>query len=188
MGLVIGLCGSKGSGKDQFFKTVYNNFPFLDVRKIAYADPIKHEVMHIFDLINEEQYDLFKRNSLRYDLPGYLGNSVSGRSTVREIGMLMRRYDENQFTKYVEDTINAAPSSVCWCITDLRFENELDSIKNKLGGIIVKVNRAGFNYDGHITETEFSDDICDHVIQNSSTLEDYEIEIVSKMKSLLSPT
>lgn len=188
MGLVIGLCGSKGSGKDQFFNTVYKNFPFLDVRKIAYADPIKHEVIRIFDLLNEDQYDLFKRTSVQYTLPGYLSNSVSGRSVVREIGMMMRRYDENQFTKYVEDTIKAAPANVCWCITDLRFQNELDSIKNVLGGTIVKVKRDGFSYDGHVTEIEFSDDICDHIIQNTSTLKEYENEIVMKMRSLLSPT
>lgn len=186
MGLIIGLHGAKGSGKDAFYKIVKQSFPDRDVRKIAYADPIKQEVCRIFDLDpnTEQQYDLFKRTDVNYQLPGYLGHGVAGRQVVREIGMLMRRYDENQFTRYVEDTINSSSAAI-WCITDLRFTNELDSIKNRLGGIVIKIKRANFDYDGHATETELADSLCDSIINNNTTLDDYQQSVVSEITSIL---
>lgn len=190
MGLVIGLHGAKGSGKDQFYKAAKEAFPNKDIRKIAYADPIKNEVCRIFDLQSEEEYDNFKRTHLSFALPSQMIRSMSmrkvfGRQVVREIGMLMRRYDEQQFVRYVEDEIKKAPDAV-WCITDLRFQNELDSIKNALGGIVIKIKRSGFGYDGHVTETEFPDEVCDHTIYNNNiSLEDYNNVINACMVELL---
>lgn len=184
MSLVIGLHGAKGSGKDHFYKIVKRAFPLHDVRKIAYADPIKHEVAHIFNLQDEDQYDLFKRNDVTFQLPGCAPKRVHGRQVVREIGMMMRRYDENQFTQYVEDQIASAPGAI-WCITDLRFDNELKSIQTNLGGIIVKIKRSGFQYDGHVTETELPDDVCDTTIYNDGTLKQYEEKVVATMYAIL---
>lgn len=184
MSLVIGLHGAKGSGKDHFFKIVKRAFPLHDVRKIAYADPIKNEVSRIFDLANEKQYDLFKRSDVTYQLPGHFIQRVHGRQVVREIGMLMRGYDEGQFTRYVEKQITSTPGAI-WCITDLRFDNELKSIQNNLGGIIVKIKRNGFQYDGHVTETELSDDVCDSIILNDGTLKEYEEKVVATMYAIL---
>lgn len=130
MTLVIGLHGAKGSGKDQFYKAVKAAFPQLDVRKIAYADPIKNEVLNIFGLETEEQYDEFKRTDLTFTVDkGYTWRQTAGRRAVREIGMLMRRYDEQQFVRYVEDQIKAAPQAV-WLITDVRFDNSPTGLKN----------------------------------------------------------
>ena len=39
--MVLGLHGAKGSGKDYFYKVAKRTFPLLDVRKVAYADPIR---------------------------------------------------------------------------------------------------------------------------------------------------
>lgn len=186
MGLVIGLHGAKGSGKDQFYKAVKAAYPLHSVRKIAYADPIKNEVCRIFDLATEEQYDTFKRIDLNYQLPGYINHNVDGRQVVREIGMLMRRYDEQQFVRYVEEEIKKAPGAI-WCITDLRFPNELSSIKAILGGVVVKIKRNGVNFDGHVTETEFDDLECDYVVCNSNlTLNQYNELAIQTMDKILS--
>jgi hypothetical protein len=184
MSVVIGLHGAKGSGKDHFYKIVKRAFPLHDVRKIAYADPIKNEVARIFNLEDEDQYDLFKRNDVVYHLPGYVPKRVHGRRVLREIGMMMRNYDEDQFTRYVEDQIKSSPAAI-WCITDLRFSNELKSIQNNLGGIIVKIKRTGFQYDGHVTETELPNDVCDSIIMNDGTLRQYEEKVIATMYAIL---
>ena len=184
MSIVIGLHGAKGSGKDHFYKIVKKAFPLHDVRKIAYADPIKNEIAHIFNLEDEDQYDLFKRNDVSFLLPGYTPKRVPGRQVVREIGMMMRNYDEHQFTRYVEEQITSAPAAI-WCITDLRFDNELKSIQDNLGGIIIKIKRDGFQYDGHVTETELSNDVCDSIIMNDGTLKQYEEKVVATMYAIL---
>lgn len=182
MGIVIGLHGAKGSGKDHFFKAAKKSFPDLDVRKIAYADPIKDQVCRIFDLASEEQYDLFKRTDVEYTLPHFV-HGVPGRQVVREIGMLMRSYDPQQFVRYVEDQVKQSPQAI-WCVTDVRFANEYTSIKTELGGVIVKVRRPNFTFDGHVTETEISDAICDLIIDNDQTLDNYE-NVIRETISLL---
>lgn len=185
MGLVIGLHGSKGSGKDQFFTVLRKNFPQLDVQKIAYADPIKTEVMNIFDLQSEDQYDLFKRTQLQFCLHSGQNtpDCVFGRHVVREIGMLMRRYNSEQFIQYVNQRILASPNTL-WCVTDLRFDNELQSLQMLDNSIIVKVKRPGYNFDGHVTETELPDSECSSIINNDGTLEQYEEKILDTMRSI----
>lgn len=182
MSVVIGLHGAKGVGKDEFFRIAQQSFPLHDIRKIAYADPIKEEVCRIFGLSSEQEYDRFKRVDLNFNLSGDDCN-VEGRRVVREIGMMMRNYDEGQFVRYVEQQIEKYPGAI-WCITDLRFENELKSI-NKLGGIVVKIIRQGISYDGHVTETEFPDNVCDYIIHNKTNLlKQYQQDVRSTMESI----
>lgn len=181
--IVIGLHGAKGSGKDQFFKTVESAFRTPNVRKIAYADPIKFELMRIFKLDNEREYDELKRSTVCLDLLSE-PLTVDGRHIVREIGMLMRRYDESQFVRYVEQTIKASRGTV-WCVTDVRFSNEVNSIRNVLNGTIIKVVRPGYQYDGHATEQEVPDDRCDVVIINDGTRAQYEQKVCDVYQSLL---
>ena len=181
--IVIGLHGAKGSGKDQFFKTVEAAFRTPKVRKLAYADPIKFELMRIFKLNNELEYDELKRSTVDLNL---LSSplTVDGRHVVREIGMLMRRYDESQFVRYVEQTIKSSKGTV-WCVTDVRFSNEVNSIRNVLNGTIIKVVRPNYVYDGHATEQELPDNECDVVIVNDGTLAEFEAKVCNVYQSLL---
>ena len=52
-----------------------------------------------------------------------------------------------------------------WIVTDLRFRNELTLLRN-LNASIVKINREGILYDGHVTEVEFEDTDVDYVLLN----------------------
>ena len=183
MGLIFALHGTKGSGKDEFFKIVKRFFPELDVRKVAYADPIKREVCRIFGISSEEEYDHFKRKEMAFEIVEGTKTSLHGRHFVREVGMLMRRYDVNQFVRYVEDTVKSAPEAV-WCITDVRFENELISVRG-LDAIVVKILRAGATFDGHVSEVEFPSAACNYVIHNDGNIKEYEYEVVSLIEHVM---
>jgi hypothetical protein len=184
MSIVIGLHGAKGSGKDYFYQVVKEKYPTKDIRKIAYADPIKHKVMFLFGLKEESEYDEFKRTLVYADLANR-SISQDGRHIVREIGMMMRDYNPNQFVDYVESTIKASPNSI-WCITDLRFSNELESINNTLNGCVVKIKRNGFLFDGHVTETEIDDKDCNRIIHNDSNiLGEYEQNVIDTFKFII---
>jgi hypothetical protein len=50
--------------------------------------------------------------------------------------------------------------------------------------IIVKVKRPGYNFDGHVTETELPDSECSSIINNDGTLEQYEEKILDTMRSI----
>jgi len=184
MGIAIGLHAAKGSGKDQFYKAVKQAFPELDIQKIAYADPVRFESCKILGLNNESEYDTFKRSTLYFNLDDGTPREISGRQIVREIGMTMLKYDQNQYIQYVEDRITKYPDPI-WIITDVRFPSESLSVKSILNGTLVKIKRNGFEYDGHVTETEIPDNVCDIVLENDNiTLEQYNklaVETFSKI-------
>ena len=128
--LIIGLTGPKGSGKDTVADLLvsYYQAQWKTVRRLAFADPIKKTIQHIFGLDDKtnEQYDRMKRSSIDIFDGDKIMRTVQGRHVVREIGMLMRNYDEKQFNDYVEEQFASArfTSNNVFIVTDLRFDNE----------------------------------------------------------------
>lgn len=179
---VIALTGAKGSGKDTVANIIkdYCSVNNIDARTVAFADPIKKVIQHIFDLdtTSQEHYDFFKRGVIHYDLPHYMTNLVQGRRVVREIGMLMRSYDEEQFNRYVADTITAHTNSI-WIVTDMRFDNEYEMLKTKFRASMIKVKRSNVSYDHHVTEREFADYRVRYLLENHGTETDLRTTTIS---------
>lgn len=173
MSKIIALTGAKGCGKNTVADILMEFGGGLNIKQVAFADPIKHEVMHVFNLQSVDEYDVFKRSLVTSN-----NWAVDGRHVVREIGMLMRRYDVNQFVEYVDQQI-ASDDDAIWVITDLRFDNEMVHLQN-LGAKIVKINRplADGVIDTHITERGFDDSLCDVVLQNKNTLTEFTKEVL----------
>ena len=135
---IIALTGPKGSGKDTVGALIKEMYPQYAPSTIAFADPIKEVIKHIFNLGDEStySYDRLKRATLTLNDEEQF-YTVDGRRIVREIGMLMRGYDEKQFTNYIVDNIRYEPTNL-WIVTDLRFDNEYTILKN-LGAKIIKI-------------------------------------------------
>lgn len=175
--LILGLTGPKGSGKDTVADMLIEHYKsqWRDVTRLAFADPIKKVIQHIFKLdpTNNDQYDKFKRSTLDVFDVDKIMCSVEGRHVVREIGMMMRGYDEKQFNNYVEQHFKHAHFTMnrVFIITDLRFDNEYMMLR-QWGAKIIKVDRPGYHYDGHITERGFDDQLVDYTIHNEGSLAD----------------
>lgn len=178
---VIALTGSKGSGKDTVGQLIASQF---NTETIAFADPIKNVINHVFKLDpnNNNEYDVFKREILEYRVVG-VPRAIAARHVVREIGMLMREYDDKQFNKYVREKIEANPEKT-WVVTDLRFDNEYTMLKS-IGAKIVKITRPSYTYDGHITEREFNDSLVDYTLMNDGSLDYLQIRTEIVMKQIM---
>lgn len=164
--MIIALTGPKGSGKDTVARIMAEEYA---IQPIAFADPIKQRIQHIFKLKSTDDYDVFKRSSVSAVTAGHGGFTVEGRHVVREIGMLMREYDEHQFTDYVRRKVHSGEHNH-WAITDLRFDNEY-LLCRSMGAHIVKIIRPQYDYDGHITERGFDDHLVDSIIMNDGDLD-----------------
>lgn len=177
--MIIALCGSKGAGKDTIAQLIVELFSSeCEVRTIAFADPIKSAVQHIFklDSTTDEAYDMFKRSTHQIN-----NHDVDGRWMSRELGMLMRSYDESQFTNYVNAAIIQSPETL-WVITDLRFDNEYEFLTTKQAFIVrVDRNTGDHNNDDHISERGFRDDQVDVIINNNFSKE----QVKQYLKALL---
>lgn len=183
---VIAISGFRGSGKDtvaSIMKHVLDQSG-MPADTVAFADPIKKQVQHIFDLNPDsvEQYDDFKRTNVSYQLPKHLTHNVTGRHIVREIGMLMRSYDENQFVEYVQNKVRNAPETV-HIVTDLRFENELHAMM-QIGAKIVNVTRPNVNGDGHVTEQGIQSNAVDFTVVNDGSFSELTSKIIGILESI----
>lgn len=185
--MYIALTGPKGSGKDTVARLVQEMYPDYEVKCVAFADPIKKVIQHIFELDENslDQYDLFKRTHVKYQLPGYLSHAVFGRHVVREIGMLMRSYNDKQFTEYVRKQLTSVDQKkYIGIVTDLRFDNEYMMLKD-IGAKIIKINRPNHDYDGHITERGFDDHLVDKIILNDGDVEYLKARVKIVINSLI---
>ena len=64
-----------------------------------------------------------------------------------------------------------------WLITDCRFTNEYDAIKQR-GGLIIRVNRVTGNpVSNHPSETSLDNHKFDYVIDNNGSLTDLESQV-----------
>lgn len=173
MQTIIAFTGLMGSGKNTLATAMLQQDSSF--KEIAFADPIKAQVSKLFNLTTVEQYEQFKQEQV---------GLTTGRLLVREIGMLMRSYNENQFVDYVERSITKDTSSN-WLITDLRFQNEFDFLtrlnKEKRFQVIkVKLDRRlskklPAQYLDHESEVGFSDQSVDLVIRNLTVKESLEV-------------
>ena len=68
-----------------------------------------------------------------------------------------------------------------WCITDMRFLNEMEAVK-KRGGITIRVNRnLEESKDQHESETELDNAEFDYVIDNNSDIQ----SLIEKVREIL---
>lgn len=168
----IAVCGFKGSGKNTVCSLLDKILrrKWYETQTVAFANPIKEVVCDAFNLISDEEYDLFKRSEFKV-----LNRTVEGRHLLRSFGMLMRHYDDMQFIKYVEREIRKYPNKIT-LISDLRFENEIAwCIMNDIP--IIKVISDDTATDGHVSEVGIPDKYCTFIIDNNGTMKDLETKV-----------
>lgn len=191
---IIGLAGPKGSGKDLACQLIIQSFGD-NWERVAFADPIKNTVANLFHIgcdLNKDLKQQFQTQTLdtikRLQTVSLIDNKTgqrygefTGRDLIRDIGMLMRGYDDTQFNEYVKNKITSNPN-VNWIITDVRFENEIELIR-QLGGKIIEIDRPGYTYDGHITESGVVKG--DYHVFNNGTVESFKQQLQTVVSTII---
>lgn len=90
------------------------------------------------------------------------------------VNALMNDYKLNQWRGVQNDL-----SYPNWVITDVRFPNEVQAIKDR-EGIIIRVNRPNLTEDTHISEISLNSAKFDYTIDNNGNIED----LIEKIKNL----
>lgn len=154
---LIGLSGYAGSGKD----TAAAMLTGYTVQKFA------RKLKRIAGLMLNVPESFFEdpANKAKY-LPDW--------------GMTVREFLQRLGTDAVRDTLHPDAWVVAlfadfdpsdrWVVTDVRFPNEAQAIKDR-GGVVVRIKR-GSPVNAHPSETALDDWPFDHVIDNTGTLDD----------------
>jgi hypothetical protein len=166
--MIIGLSGYARSGKDTVAQYLASTYDFS---QYSFAEPIKKAVYtlnpkidkrtHYADIVDE--YGLEAAKSAHPEIRRLL--QVFG----TEVGRKM--FGENFWVDLCLNNIRSERA----VISDVRFPNEAEAIRNK-GGFVYRINRPNIEaVNTHISETALDDFEFDEVITNSGTLYDLEV-------------
>jgi len=167
--MLVGICGKAGAGKDTVGDYLVEKHGF---EKISLAGPIKRLVQDIFVLSDEEVNDRVLREQ---PMPDWDGWSV--RRLLQFIGtdMFRKLLFEDIWVRSLWKRVSSDLENN-YVVTDVRFPNELEHLKNGGGDnfLSIKVVRDGCDgtvgIQGH--ESEKYDLETDMVFENNDSFED----------------
>ncbi len=197
----IAICGRANTGKNTLSRLLEQEIYWLSnaeyhakygkdmtfsSKSMAFADPIKEIVMTMFPHANKEC--LYGPSHLRAEIiPGAFksGKPLSYRQALIDIGTEVgRAYNdkvwlENFDHRYEQTLLHKNPPNLV-VVTDVRFRNEFDHLKQK-GFFQIRLYRdTGMAPIEHISETgqsSIKDEEFDYVLFNNKSLNDLKEEV-----------
>ena len=170
--MIIGLSGFRGSGKDTVAAYLVKEHEF---ERRAFADPLKRSVAALFN-IPFSDIDKMK-NDPKCDVSLNPLVAMTFREFLQRYGTEAHRdvFGEDFWLEYTLPA-NGHYSGNLICITDLRFSNEAERIK-QLGGRIWFINRITNRSVVDPHSSEIIDFGVDYTIDNTGTIEDLYVEV-----------
>lgn len=157
--MLIGIIGKKESGKDTFGDYLVKNYQF---QKYSFALPLKKVCKELFLLDDTQLVDhtLKETIDIRWNM--------TPRQMLQKVGtdLIRNNINEDFWIKHFHFWYKQNKGNIV--ITDCRFQNEVDIIK-ELGGIIIKLNRKTNGIDQHISENVDTLNNIDYTIDNNET-------------------
>jgi hypothetical protein len=173
--VLIGFAGAAGAGKDSAAKALMLN----GAERRAFADPIRRLLYalnpyvddcacRLVDLVHDEGWESAKRSTPEV------------RRMLQELGSEVRKTANPNY--WIDLTLTDLPAFAV--ITDVRFSNEAEAIR-ALGGIIVQINRPGFEpLLEHESETPLRPDLVDVIICNDGSVKQLHDQILTTLKEI----
>jgi hypothetical protein len=191
---IIALCGFHGSGKDTLGNILVEKFGYT---KLSFAGIVKDVVSIIFDWDRKLLEGDTKESRLwREEIDEWWSNrlnipNLSPRWVLQNVGtdLFRNNFHQDIWVACLEKKISKLAGIV---ITDIRFENEINTIK-KLGGVIIRVKdkntpiwfekviNGSEKPPSNIHPSEYSwiYNSPDYTIENTGTIKDLENKIIS---------
>lgn len=132
--LIIGISGKKATGKDTLFAPLSQ----MGFKRVSFADALKADVRAKLGLSLEQTDGALKEHPTKYLAPS--GKIWTPRAIMIAWGQFFRSFDPLFWVKKAYEIIRGLPNGSKICITDVRFPNEADFIKDK-GGFLVRLER-----------------------------------------------
>jgi hypothetical protein len=121
--------------------------------------------------------DLLKMRALDIGWDGV--KDAKGRKLLQVVGCAVREYDPEFWVREAFARIDSRRPYV-W--TDVRFNNEAQAIREIRKGILVRIVNPACSSDGHVSETELLEIVCDHEIVNDGSKEELQQKLIEIVK------
>lgn len=163
--IIIAFSGKKRSGKNTAANFMKQFFPKkLGYEELAFADPVKRTAAIALGL----PLDYFFCDKNKVEVFTFCdGKKMTGRTILQTLGTeaLRDNFNDSVWLTNAINRINQSPANVI-LITDLRFLNELDFLRN-IGAKTIRINRGDLpNKDDHYSENALDGEIFDYYINN----------------------
>ena len=176
--MIVGITGHKQVGKSTVGTYLFKHFGF---KTIGFADPVKEMALAIDPLIPTDGECILGYYPRLRDVI-----DLHGEETAKELYPEVRKLYQRIGTEAGREVlgknvwINALFQRIAavgnYAITDVRFVNEADAIRDR-GGVIFKVSRPGYDGDSHASEREVDAIVADVFVPNTGTLAHLEHQI-----------
>lgn len=190
--MIIGLCGSQGSGKDTVANILISEYGFV---KLTFASTLKDVVAILFSWSRDLLEGLTEESRLwRETVDDFWSEKLSipnftPRKALQMIGTDLFRlhFNNDIWISIVENKIGAMLKNnpkTNIIISDCRFANEFSLIKRFPDSHIITILRVknSTNKLAHSSETEWVNYNFDAILQNDNSIDDLK----TNLKSLLS--
>lgn len=178
---IVVFFGKKASGKTTAADHLIKNYDFT---RISFADKLKHFCSEIFDIPLYWFYEPELKNvvlSLKGSGP-FSGKDITPRVILQWFGTEGCRYlREDVWIYWLEKTLSEVWNNKRWVIDDCRFPNEQKMLKDR-DAIFIKINRPGYEGNGHASETEQDKLVADYIIFNNGPVFQLYSQIDTIMK------
>lgn len=201
--MIVGISGKKQCGKNtignililiDIYKNSNRHFISLENYVKQYCDSelipttarfelksFAGKLKEITSILCSHYVEDYERESFKKSIDPITG--ITNREVLQKIGESFRSsLGEDIWIKALMTDYQAKKDN--WIVTDVRYQNEADHIKNK-GGILIRVNRNTHNNDNHKSEIDLDDyNKFDFIIDNNGSVEELikkVIEIYDKL-------
>jgi len=173
--MIIGLSGYAQSGKDEIAKVLLDE----NFERAAFADTLREALVALNPMAG---YGVFLA-----DVVGMLGWEEAKRNYPEVRRLLQRMGTEagrNIFGEqiWVNKTLGSLDPTKNYIITDVRFKNEADAIRD-LGGQMWRVTRPGTGpVNSHSSEVALDNYVFDYVVENKGDLDELKVLVLALVK------
>ena len=178
--MIIGLSGYARSGKDEVAKILVEEYEFAHA---AFAEPIRQFLMEINPRVNE-YFNL--RGAINAVGWHEAKKSAEVRRLMQDLGVGARKlFGDDFWIERLWEDLAETPTIYHVVISDVRFANEADAIKD-VGGKVIRVVRPGITaVNSHVSESALDNYTFDSQILNYGTLDELRSTVRTLMETAL---
>lgn len=186
-GVLIGLCGYAGVGKDTAARVLLDELSF---QRIAFANPIKKALLALDPLLPSPQEGQYMR--LSEFCESHPWSEVKEYPEVRRLMQILgtevgrNLFDPDLWVKLAKRQLESTLSVGDVVVTDVRFPNEARLVRG-YGGVLVRIERPGFGpVNEHVSDRASERWAYDHRIDNDSDVKALQAKLRQLVSQLMS--